>query len=238
MTSGVELQAGIAGADTAFGRPRTTHTTRGDVGRDPWFLMAIERRDTESPIDAPAASQRNTSCAPCESTLSRAEAAPRSPRSSVESPPAAMRPVAATISAAQHAPVVDDSKGTAGDAIATAASAPSTRTDAGIGRANPAPALPSSSPSIAGQRPPPRRVSLHVTADGLEVVARDYFLDDGERALAVQQLLTSLQSAGRQPRVIRFNGETAWTAADGDGAAAALKRSDTRSLHTDHEGNS
>jgi len=67
----------------------------------------------------------------------------------------------------------------------------------------------------AGNRPwLPQNITLCETGEGVEVITRNFFLDDAGRRQLAHRLLQELRQAGKSPRQLTLNGEVVWRAAD------------------------
>jgi hypothetical protein len=81
-------------------------------------------------------------------------------------------------------------------------------------------------PSRTGEKPwLPQNITLHETQEGVDVITRNYFLDDAGRRQLAHRLLQDLRLAGKSPRQLTLNGELVWRADDSapqDGAPDEL----------------
>jgi hypothetical protein len=208
-----ELNLHIPAGFTAASR-REAKTALPDVGRDRYFLNALQGNEsatgaTASPVTSlpehPAITAAHEFAAPV-------------PRGTLPVDSARM----ATPPPAQDGNAARGSGASAALAMAAIVT--------GNGNAAPTTATLRLAPEIAGNdtchrtaRPQhggsgekriwlPQNITLRESADGVDVIARNFFLDNAGRRQLALRILQDLAAAGKSPRQLTLNGELLWRA--------------------------
>lgn len=207
MTQGIGY---TVGAGLAAGQPPAAKVALEDVGRDPYFLTALTggsaAGDQAAGAGALAAPSADIPHGNAVSLHLTADAMTRAPV--ITATPASAYTHAAlgerTNSNAALASAAPDKQAPSGSApFSTRMMQPAWVPGAQTTRALSSP---------AGSITPwlPQNITLSETASGVDVIARNFFLDDSGRRQWATRILQDIAAAGKTPRQITLNGEVIW----------------------------